>query len=204
MKAVLMKLSILALFLPYAFGQAVPSSSPAQSSGISSGAGIAAGPTPTAPAAEAQEVGMHFPVIRTLGGMGLVLCLMIGIYLAVKKFAPRCFPGVAGERNLKVIETQSMGERRSIALIEACGNRFLIGSTPQQINLLAALPEPISLVSDRDAEQSNPKEKGRSEVFSPFRKLFDAEKKGRPQSAVNVLPEEVRVKMRQLREALER
>jgi flagellar biosynthetic protein FliO len=206
MKTVLMKLLILMLFLPCAFGQSVSSSSPAESRNINGSLGIAADKMQPAPAADVQDGAGHFPVLRTLGGMGLVLCLMIGIYFAAKKFAPRYFTRVAAERNLKVIETLPMGDRRSISMIEVDGNRFLVGNTPQQINLLAALPEPKSSISEPDALPANPKEKGWREFTSPFRNLFEVEKKKRPQSQymAPALPEDIRTKMRQLRESLER
>jgi flagellar biosynthetic protein FliO len=204
MKAVLVKLMILMLFLPCAFGQAVSTSSRVESGNINGGSGIAADKMQATPVADVQDGGGHFPMLRILGGMGIVLCLMIGIYFGAKKFAPRYFTGAAAEKNLKVIETLPFGDRRSISLIEVGGSRFLVGSTPQQINLLAALPVPISTVSEPDALPANPKEKSPREFTSPFRNLFETEKRGQPQYTAPVLPEDIRTKMRQLRESLER
>jgi flagellar biosynthetic protein FliO len=204
MKAVLMMLMILPLFLSTAFGQAVSTSSQTESGNISGGPAIAGNPMQTTSTADVPDGGMHFPVLRTIGGMGIVLCLIIGLYFAAKKFAPGYFCKAAAERNLKVIETLPMGDRRSISLVEVGGNRFLFGNTPQQINFLAALPVPISLASEPDALPENPKEKNRREFTSPFRNLFEVEKKEKPPSMANALSEDVRMKMRQLREALER
>jgi flagellar biosynthetic protein FliO len=204
MKAILMKIMILMLFLPCAFGQAVSTPPRVESGNLSGGQGIAAEKMQPTSTADVQDGGGHIPMLRTLGGMGIVLCLMIGIFFAAKKFAPRYFTRAAAERNLKVIDTLAMGDRRSISLIEAGGNRFLVGNTPQQINLLAALPDPIALVSGPDALPANPEEKGRRDFTSPFRNLFELEKKGRPQPMAHVLPEDIRTKMRQLRESLER
>jgi flagellar biosynthetic protein FliO len=192
------------LLLPCAFGQAVLTSPRTESGNTSSGPGIAADKVQPASAVDLQDGGGHFPMLRTLGGMGIVLCLMIGIFFAAKKFAPRYFTRAAEERNLKIVDTLAMGDRRSISLIEVGGNRFLVGNTPQQINLLAALPEPISLVSEPEALPANPKEKSRRDFASPFRNLFESEKKGRVQHMAHVLPEDIRTKMRQLRESLER
>ena len=204
MKAVLLKLAIFMLFLPCAFGQAVSTSPRMESGTINGGPGIAADKLQTTSAVEAQDGGGHFPMLRTLGGMGIVLCLMIGIFFAAKKFAPRYFTRATAERNMKIIDTLAMGDRRSISLIEVGGNRFLVGNTPQQINLLATLPEPISLGSEPDVLPANPKEKARRDFTSPFRNLFEVEKKRRPQQIAHVLPEDIRTKMRQLRESLER
>jgi flagellar biosynthetic protein FliO len=203
-KAILIKLTILMLFLPCAFGQAVLTSPRIESGNISGGSVIAADKMQPTSGMDAQDGGGHFSMLRTLGGMGIVLCLMIGMFFAAKKFAPRYFTRATAERNLKVIDTLAMGDRRSISLIEVGGNRFLIGNTPQQINLLAALPEAISLVSEPEALPVNPKEKNRYDFTSPFRNLFEVEKKGRPQNLAHVLPEDIRTKMRQLRKSLDR
>jgi flagellar biosynthetic protein FliO len=205
MKAILLPLVILALFLPCVFAQAVSTPAPDTASGsMGSGSGPSAEPAPAAPSAQVQDGGMSFPIFRAVGGMGVVLGLMAGIYFAVKKFAPRYFPKAAAEKNLKVIETLSMGDRRSISLIEVGSSRFLVGNTPQNINLLAALPEPISFVSEPEGVPANTKEKERRELTSPFRNLFEAEKQGRPRYMANALPDDIRAKMRQLRESLER
>jgi flagellar biosynthetic protein FliO len=204
MKAVLMKLVFLALFVSCAHGQAVSPPSRNDNGNINSSTGIATNQPQTTPMSEMPDTGMHFSVFRTLGGMGIVLCLMIGAYYAARKFAPQYFLKKPSEKNLQVIETLSMGDRRSISLIEVAGNRFLIGNTPHQINLLAALPEPISLVSEPEAISANPKENVKSESNSAFRSLFETAKRGRVQHMTNPLPEDIRTKMRQLHAALER
>jgi len=97
-----------------------------------------------------------------------------------------------------------MGDRRSVSMIEVGNSRYLIGNTPHQINLLAALPDPISLVSEPDTLPATAKSAARKESMSSFRNLFEVEKKRSTQYAGNPLPEDIRTKMRQLREALER
>jgi flagellar biosynthetic protein FliO len=210
MKVFLRNLIVIALFIMPAYGQLA--STPAQTTdGNSNGNNVAlldtpatAAPVAVAPIAEAQGTNLGFPVLRTIGGLGLVLCLMIAGYFAAKKFAPRFFAKSASEKNLKVIETLSMGDKRSISMIEIGNSRYLIGNTPHQINLLAALPEPISMVSEPEALPSTPKSIARNESAVPFRNLFEVEKKRSTQYAGNPLPEDIRTKMRQLREALER
>ncbi len=189
MKGIVWNLMIFALFLVPAYGQltSTPVDQPAT---VSTG--------------EAPESEMHFPVLRTVGSLGLVVCVMIGVYFAARKFAPRYFTKVGSERDLRVIETLAMGDRRSISLIEVGDSRFLVGNTPHQINLLAALPEPISLVSEPNTLPVNQKDTSRNEAKASFRNLFEVEKKRSSQHLGNPLPEDIRTKMRQLREALER
>jgi flagellar biosynthetic protein FliO len=218
MKAVSKKVAILALFLSCVCWQQAFALPQNESDTISSSAGTGSAGTATEKAPSTQidqtlpaksfqdmrDGDMQFPVLRTLGGMGLVICLMIGIYLAAKKFAPRYFTKAVADRNLKVIETLSMGDRRSIAVIEVGTNRFLIGNTPQQINLLATLPAPLSLRSEPESAPEHPEEKVKSETGSSFRNLFEVAKSRSPQRAGNPLPDDIRLKMRQLRDALER
>lgn len=204
MKAFLRNLIVSTLFIMPAYGQSA--STPAQTAdgNTNSNAAVIETQAPAIPVVEARESNLGLPVLRTIGGLGLVICLMIAGYFTAKKLAPRYFAKSASERNLKVIETLSMGDRRSISMIEVGNSRFLIGNTPHQINLLAALPEPVSLVSEPEALPATPKSIARKESMSPFRNLFEVEKKRSTQYAGNPLPEDIRTKMRQLREALER
>jgi len=144
----------------------------------------------------------QFPMLRALGGMGLVLCLMIGLYIGVRKYAPRFFPQAVSAKNLKIVETLNMGDRRSVVLVQAGNKRFLLGSTPQQISLLATLDEAFSHISAPVAAPSpEPKANGKKDFVAPFRRLFEVEKKR--SAPVAVLPDEIRSKMRRLHDALE-
>ncbi len=192
MKGILWNLMIVVLFLAPAYGQ-LTSIPVDQAAAVSTGE-----------IQEVQEPEMRFPVLRTVGGLGLVVCVMIAVYFAARKFAPRYFTKLGSERDLKVIETLAMGDRRSISLIKIGDSRFLVGNTPHQINLLAALPEPISWVSEPNTLPANQKDTARNETKTSFRNLFEVEKKRSSQYMGNPLPEDIRTKMRQLREALER
>jgi flagellar biosynthetic protein FliO len=213
MRAALEKVVFIALFLSCACGQSAFASPQNEIDKIAGSSETVAGQTQTTqpnqpmPALDFQDksdAGMHFPVLRTLGGMGLVICLMIGICLAAKKYFPRYFGRAIAERNMKIIETLSMGDRRSLSVIEVANNRFLVGNTPHQINLLAALPEPIALVPEPDAVAAHSNEKVGNESGSTFRSLFEVEGRRSSQYRGNPLPEDIRTKMRQLRDALER
>ena len=170
---------------------------------------LLAGSSANVAAEESAMFGSDVPqlsMFRAFGGMGLVLCLLMGVYFGLRKFAPGYFPKTAsGGKNLKIVESLGMGERRSIALVEVGEKRFLIGSTPQQINLLTVLPEHFSLVAEDDdvKETKSLKVKDEGERYA-FRHMFEMGKKQTVKHSGNdVLPEEVRQKMRRLREALE-
>ncbi len=204
MKEFLRILAVILLLIAPAYGQMVsPPANPAAENPESNSTPVA---TQTQPpqSGELKEADLQFPALRTLGGLGLVICLMVAGYFAAKKFAPRYFSKGTAEKNLKVIETLSMGDKRSISMIEVGNSRFLVGNTANQINLLVALPDHVSLVSEPEMELAIPKAATAKESSVPFRNLFEVEKKRPTQHAGHPLPEDIRLKMRQLREALER
>jgi flagellar biosynthetic protein FliO len=151
-----------------------------------------------------ETAGIQFPMLRTVGALGLVVCLMAGFYFAAKKYAPQFFTKNASAKNMKVIETLSMGDKRSLSLIEVGDNRFLVGNTPHQINLLAALPNPLSMIPEPDSMRAVPQRSPRNESGTQFRNLYEIERKNPPRQTFNSLPEDIRAKMRQLRASLER
>jgi flagellar biogenesis protein FliO len=163
-----------------------------------------ADPVAVAPVAELQDSGTHSSVLRAAGGLGLVMFLMICTFLVARKYAPRYFNKPASQKCMKILETLAMGDKRSISLIEVSGSRFLVGNTPQQINFLTALPEPVSMVSEPEAGVPAPKPTNKKASAAPFRSLFEVEKNRPAQQSGNPLPDDLRVKMRQLRDALER
>jgi flagellar biosynthetic protein FliO len=136
--------------------------------------------------------------------MGLILCFIGAGYFGIKKFAPQYFTKHSSEKNLRILETLSVGDKRSISIVQVGGSRYLIGNTANQINLLTALPEKVSLVSEPEASLvETPKESAKRSA-SHFRKLFEVEKGRSAPKAANPLPDDLRSKMKQLREALER
>jgi len=142
-------------------------------------------------------------LLSAFGAMGLVLCLLVGAYFGIKKFAPGYFPATASSgNNLKIVESLGMGDRRSIALVEVGGKRFLIGSTPQQVNMLTALPEHISLV-DEDSPARVASAVNDGGERKTFRSMFEIGRNRPDRHSEKVLPDEIRQKMRRLREALE-
>jgi flagellar biosynthetic protein FliO len=157
-----------------------------------------------APVAAAPMEEYSFPILKTIGGLGMVLSLIVAGYFGLKKLAPQYFAKYSSEKNLKVIETLSMGDRRSISIIQVANSRYLVGNTAQQINLLTTLPEAFSLVSEPESPQVEVKKESKKENKTPFRHLFEAEKSRPARQTGNALPEDLRTKMRQLREALER
>jgi flagellar protein FliO/FliZ len=165
---------------------------------------VPAGPTQAQPVVDVPAEEFRFPMMQTVGGLLLVLALIAAAFFGAKKFFPQFFVKCGAEKNLQIIETLPMGDRRSIALVQFADRQFLVGSTPHQINLLSTLQESIPLISQADSMKTQSKGSGKKGNRSPFRNLFEIEKNRSTQYTGNPLPEDVRNKMRQLREALER
>lgn len=202
MKVLILSLAIMALFLAPAQGQIVQL--PLESSAENENADYQAidNQAITNPTSDLLGSESELPVFKALGGLGLVLCLIIGGFFGLKKFAPQYFAKHSSEKSLKVIETLSMGDRRSISLIRVDNSHFLVGNTPQQINFLATLPSTPSSDSDPAAAAipTSASPKASNSPKTAFQGLFEVEKTRQP----HALPSDIRTKMRQLSEALER
>lgn len=189
--------AMIAIFASYALAQApnVPTPPTTEQAPAKSGQ------TQAAQITEAPAGGMDFPVLRTMAGLALVLSLILIAFLVARKIAPQYFNKRTTEKNLRLIESMSMGDKRSIAVIQVGDKRFLVGNTPHQLTLLSQLEESFSLVSE--AEKSPLTESTGS--TDPFRRIYETERNRGLSKHVKdkAIPPDVRAKMRQLRQALE-
>jgi flagellar biogenesis protein FliO len=94
-----------------------------------------------------------------------------------------------------------MGEKRSIAVIEIDERRLLIGNTPNQITLLAALGENGAILADQGL---SPAETTLRTPSPSFKNLYEFEKNGSSRNKMRDIPPDIRAKMRQLRDSLEK
>jgi len=142
------------------------------------------------------------PLIKAMGGFGLVLSLLLGGFYGARKIAPQYFNRSAAGRMLKVVETLQMGEKRSISVVEVGEKRFLVGNTTHQITLLAPLDASFSLLVG-DEPSVAPKIPAAGAAGS-FRNVLESEKSQlvRRPSGPRALPDEVRAKMQELRASL--
>ncbi len=154
---------------------------------------------------EAQTSGSDFSLFRAVGGFGLVLCLILLGYLAARKFAPQYFVKTTSEKNLRLIETLAMGEKRTVAIVEFDEKRYLLGNTPNQITLLAELPGRLSLASEvRPSPALSFAASRNKPAHESFKSLYEAEQGFGMKGNGRHVPPDIRAKMRQLRASLER
>jgi flagellar biosynthetic protein FliO len=160
--------------------------------------------SPAHSAGDFASGGQDFPILRTLGGLALVICLLIAGVIGGKKFLPQYFAKQTGDKQLKLLESLAMGDKRSVALIQVDDKILLVGNTPQQITLLANISGSLSLAATPELapQTSQPSTAARTNGDS-FRSLYEVEKKQPSRGTPKVIPPDIRAKMRQLREALE-
>jgi flagellar biogenesis protein FliO len=142
--------------------------------------------------------------IKTIGGVGLVISLILAGFMLFRRFAPQYFTKRPSERILRLIEMLPIGDKRSIMLVQAGANKLVLTSSPGQISLLMSLP---------DAAPATALEGGNSaEIATPgassgkFRNVFELAKQVSSASPAPRLtfPPDIRGKMQELRKALER
>jgi len=99
-----------------------------------------------APAAAAPDVRTFSspttgPLLRMLGGVGLVCALASG----VTWWARRRRVGTGGtSTTIQVMAARSLGPRHRLAVVEVAGRTLLLGVGSEAINLLADLTDPIA------------------------------------------------------------
>jgi flagellar biosynthetic protein FliO len=142
-------------------------------------------------------------LIKTIGSVGLIICLILAGYILFRKYAPQYIAKRPNERNLRIIETLPLGDKRSIVMVQAGSQQFLLASTPGQISLLTTIPATNSTYSSRAAISNESDTVGA--LSGSFKNLYEMEKKtpaARP-AAVKALSPDIRGKMLELRKALE-
>lgn len=93
-------------------------------------------------------------LISNIGTVLMVILVFILIlymaYFATKKLGKRLsFKGV-GNKNIKIIESISVGQNKAIMIIQSAGKTMLIGITQNGINLISELDEEKLYLNDDD------------------------------------------------------
>jgi flagellar biogenesis protein FliO len=142
--------------------------------------------------------------IKTIGGVGLVISLILAGFMLFRRFAPQYIAKRPGERILRLIEMLPLGDKRSIMLVQAGANKLLLAGSPGQISLLLSLPDAAAATALGGANSVEIATPGASS--GKFRNLLELEKKASSASPPvrSAFPPDIRGKMRELRKALER
>jgi flagellar biosynthetic protein FliO len=76
-------------------------------------------------------------ILKTIGSLVLVIGLGIAAAYVLKRVGPR-FGQISG-RQIRLIETTALGPKKALHIVDVGGQRFLIGSTPEQVTMLSPI-----------------------------------------------------------------
>lgn len=91
---------------------------------------------------KAPPINNNVSLIKTFGGLIMVLGMIFLMAKIGKKFHPSIN---APDRALKIVSILSLGTKEKVALIQVGSKQLLVGVTPQSINMLLDIAEPIHL-----------------------------------------------------------
>lgn len=77
-------------------------------------------------------------ILRTLVSLGIVVGLGVAAAYAIRRWGPR-LSRIQGKQ-IRVIETTALGPKKALHIVEVGRQRFLIGSTSEQVTLLSPIP----------------------------------------------------------------
>ncbi|ABV37661.1 flagellar biosynthesis protein, FliO [Shewanella sediminis HAW-EB3] len=111
---------------------------------------LAAGAATTTAAASAVEKDSAMATLANmLGGLIVVLILIFVLAYIVRRF--NLVP--ASSNVLKVVAATSLGQREKVVLVEVDGQQYLLGVTPQQVNLIDKLETVVNTEMDSFASR---------------------------------------------------
>lgn len=73
---------------------------------------------------------------RSFGALALVLACVVGLSYAGRRLLRRASGAVGGRQAIEIVASRSLGGRCSLTLVAVGGERILVGSTPQSLNLI--------------------------------------------------------------------
>jgi flagellar biosynthetic protein FliO len=78
-------------------------------------------------------------IVKTIGSLVLVIGLGLVAAYVLRRIGPRLcqIPG----KQIRVVETTALGPKKALHVVEVGPQRFLIGSTPDQVTMLAVLSQ---------------------------------------------------------------
>ncbi len=123
---------------------------------VSSAEPISTPPLSTAPTS--------LDLVTTLGSLVLVIGLILGLAWLLKRMQ---VPAIGQQKGMRIVSQLTVGPKERIAVIQVGEEQFLIGITPQSIQTLAKLEQPLD-----EQELSN---RSFASQFSQLMKKHDKE-----------------------------
>ncbi len=98
----------------------------------------AEGTIPTT-AQKTEDISITGVLMRTMGGLLVVFILMLGLAFAWKKFGMRA-PRAATGTHMELVETLSIGVKRSLSLVRVGDQMLVVGSGEHDLTLMTSMP----------------------------------------------------------------
>lgn len=93
-------------------------------------------------------------ILKMLASLALVLVLMVALLWALRRLQHKLQTSADPTRQMRLVETLSVGPRQKILLMQVDGQRVLIGVTAQQIQSLGQWS--AEALSPSDPTESQP------------------------------------------------
>jgi flagellar protein FliO/FliZ len=93
-----------------------------------------------------SQAGVMGSGLRAAGAMIFIVGLLLASVVLLKRCMPHRFGPLGHKRRIQLLETVSIGEKRSLALVQIDGTHLLLASTPGSVSLIKELPpceEPV-------------------------------------------------------------
>jgi flagellar biosynthetic protein FliO len=111
--------------------------------------------------AQGDERGVFGGGMKAFGSLLLVLSIIFAIAFILRRYLP-CYIGITGKKRLvHIVETVSLGDKRSLTLVRVGPDRLLLGCTPNSISVLKKIQFPLG-----DADQTFNQSGGKLEFES--------------------------------------
>jgi len=92
-------------------------------------------------------------ILQTISAVVLVFGLLGALYWFANRYGGRL--NRISNRRIRIVEKMSLGDRRSLLLVEIGRRSYLLGSTSQSISLLAPLEEVVPVEEGEDADEKD-------------------------------------------------
>jgi flagellar biogenesis protein FliO len=109
-------------------------------SDIRPGVVVTGKPVPVAPT-PSEGPSFLWAAVKMVFALGVVLAILLGISHYMKKYMDRFGAGAAAPgRVIAVTDARHLAPKTQVMVVEALGNRYLIGVTPTQVTLIDKVP----------------------------------------------------------------
>ncbi len=88
---------------------------------------------------------------KMFGSLILVIGIILVIFYGIRRL--KLTAGIQGPARMRVIGTLALAPKRSIALVEVCGELLLLGIGTDNVRLLSKLEKPEDLLSHEQEER---------------------------------------------------